>query len=141
MKFKSRKDTLFNLIAIGNLSILIAIVVYITTDDFSWANLLILLVVSAVIGLILWIYFDTSYLIRKNKLYYKSGPFRGNIEINNIYEIIKGKTMWAGLKPATAQKGLIVKYNKYNEIYISPKNNDSFIAELLKLNSRIEITE
>lgn len=141
MKFESRKDTFFNLFTIGSLALLIAILVYITVGDLSWVDLLVLLFLSAVIGLLLWIYFDTSYQINKNKIYYKSGPFRGNIEINNIVEIIRGKTLWSGLKAATAQKGLIIKYEKYNEIYISPKTNDLFIAKLLELNNEIKITE
>ncbi|HET8839525.1 MAG TPA: PH domain-containing protein, partial [Flavobacteriaceae bacterium] len=56
-------------------------------------------------------------------------------------EIIKGETRWCGLKPATAGKGLVVKYNKYDEIYISPKTNDSFVEKLLQLNPKIEIIE
>ena len=43
------------------------------------------------------------------------------------------------LKPATALKGLIIKYNKYDEIYISPKTNESFVAEILKLNPEVKI--
>lgn len=46
---------------------------------------------------------------------------RGKIEIVGIKEIIIGKSLWSGFKPATAKNGLIIKYDKYNEIYISPK--------------------
>ncbi len=89
--------------------------------------------------LLLWVYFDTKYEITVTALIYKSGPIRGQIEIERINEIVKGKTLWVGLKPATARNGLIIKYDKYNEVYISPENNDLLINELLKRNNRIKI--
>ena len=91
--------------------------------------------------LIFWIYFDTFYKIENNKLIYRSGFLRGKIEILNIKEILKGKTMWSGIKPALARNGLIIKFNKYDEIYIAPENNDELISDLIKLNSEIKITE
>jgi len=42
--------------------------------------------------------------------------------------------MHVGLKPATATKGLIIKYDKYNDIYISPDSNESFVEAILKIN-------
>ncbi len=91
--------------------------------------------------LIIWIYFGTWYKIEKDKLIYRSGFLRGEIEIPRIKEIIKGKTMWSGIKPALAQKGLIIKYNRYDEIYIAPQSNDEIITDLLKINSTINIVE
>jgi hypothetical protein len=87
----------------------------------------------------LWIYIDTIYKIENNELIYRSGFLKGKIEIQNIKEILKGKTMWSGIKPALAGKGLIIKYNKYEEIYVAPVNNDEMIADLLKINSEIKI--
>ena len=141
MKFESRKDAFFNLFTIGSLSLFIAILVYLTMGDISMSDLLVLLLLLGGIGLLLWIYFDTSYELSKDEFNYKSGPFRGTIAINRISEIIKGKTMWSGIKAATSRKGLIIKYDKYNEIYISPKTSELFIAELLRSNSLIRIKE
>ena len=95
--------------------------------------------ISLVVLFLLWIFFDTKYELTKSHLKYKSGPIRGKIDIYSIRKIIKGKTLWAGLKPATAKNGLIIKYNKYDEIYISPKTNDTFIAKILEFNLEIEI--
>lgn len=91
--------------------------------------------------LIIWFYFDTFYKIENNKLIYRSGFLKGHIEIPTIKEILKGKTMWSGIKPALAKKGLIIKFNKYDEIYIAPENNEEMISDLLKVNSEIKITE
>lgn len=62
------------------------------------------------------------------------------VDINQIKEIIKGNTPWIGLKPATATKGLLIKYNAYDEIYISPEDNDFFIQALEELNDKIKIS-
>ena len=102
---------------------------------------LIIILTFGIVGLLFWIYYGTNYKLSKhNELIYKSGPFKGKIKIDQITEIIKNKTLWIGIKPATSRKGLIIKYDKYNEIYISPKTNELFIEEILKLNREINIT-
>ena len=141
MKFQSNKGAFFTIILFGSLSIFSWIGVELLMANFDWISLCVFVLLLLTTGLLLWIYFDTSYKLNQEEFSYKSGPFRGKIEINRINEVIKGKTMWAGLKPATAQKGLIIKYDKYNEIYISPRTNDLFIETLLDLNSEIRITE
>jgi hypothetical protein len=47
--------------------------------------------------------------------------------------------MYVGMKPAFARNGIIVRYNKYDEIYISPPDNNEFVEELLKINPEIEV--
>jgi hypothetical protein len=74
-------------------------------------------------------------------LIYRSGFVRGKIDILSVKEILKGKTMWSGLKPALATKGLVIKYNKYDEIYVAPESNDEMISDLLKINPEIKISE
>jgi Bacterial PH domain len=39
--------------------------------------------------------------------------------------------------PAASLDRIAIVYNKYDEIYISPKNREDFIKELLKINSDI----
>lgn len=142
MKFKSRKDKLFQILTFGFSAlfcgiILIRIISNGTIDfEFLWTDILMLLVV----GLILWLNFGTEYELTQTELKYKSGPIRGKIEIERIKEIIKGKSLWSGLKPATARNGLIIKYDKYEEIYISPETNDTFVNKILELNKNIKIT-
>ena len=42
-------------------------------------------------------------------------------------------------KPSFHYKGLEIEYNKYDDIFISPKKRDQFIAQLLEINPNIEI--
>ncbi len=70
-----------------------------------------------------------------------SGPIRGSIPIADINQVIKNTTLWVGLKPATARNGIIIKYGDYNELYVSPVNNEKFIDHLLEYNPDIAVVD
>jgi len=86
-----------------------------------------------------WVYFNTYYVIADGNLRYKSAFISGTIHITSIEEIRVGKTMYAGLKPALAANGIVIRYETGKLIYLSPENNEAFIAEITKYNSNIKI--
>ena len=93
-------------------------------------------------AIVLWTYISTSYAIENKTLRYKSGLLHGNIEITKIREIHHNTTMWAGTsKAATSRKGMIIKYNKFDELYISPVNNEEMISDLLLINKDIQVSK
>ncbi|MEW5677083.1 PH domain-containing protein [Flavobacterium enshiense] len=96
---------------------------------------------TVISGFILWMLFDTKYQIKDNFMHYSSGPIRGKIDILQIHKIENVKTWMVGstLKPALGSYGLTVYYNKFDDIYISPKRKSEFVAELLKINPSIQI--
>lgn len=142
MKFGSKKDISFSILVLGLNAFMIGMTISglisgKTEKNEYWAIGLILVVVA----LLFWIYFGTGYRLSKEEgLVYRSGPFHGKISLHRITEIVEGKTPWVGFRPATSVKGLIIKYDKYDEIYISPRTNESFIEKILELNSEIKIT-
>ena len=74
-------------------------------------------------------------------LHWKSGPFNGKIVINSITKIthhngIIVPTFW---KPALSHIGLIITYNKFDDIYISPERSAEFLSQLIKINPNITI--
>ena len=83
--------------------------------------------------------FGTYYQINEIEILYFNSPIKGKIQIKDIQEITANKTLWVGLKPALASKGIIIKYNKYDEIYFSLIDNKAFINELLKINPEIKV--
>jgi hypothetical protein len=97
------------------------------------------LIIGIVLLLFIWMLYNTYYVIKDNQLFYRSAFLKGAISIDAIYEIERNKTMYAGLKPALATKGLIVKYNKYDDIYLSPKDTDRFVEVLTQINPAIKI--
>ncbi len=142
MKFKSRRNiftiVLAYMVTIGLL--LACYEIYDNDREISAGTFITYCFIVAIIWMMLSIIYNTVYEIKSNHVYYRSGFVRGKISIERIREIIKGKTMYAGLKPAAAGKGLIIKYDNYEEIYISPDSNDSFINALLKIKSDIVVT-
>jgi ABC-type antimicrobial peptide transport system permease subunit len=141
IKFKSTKDVLFQALILGIvggcISLIVSVGLATGLDKSSYVTISLLLLVCA---FLLWSYYGTYYELTQKQIKYNCGPIKGKIEIKEIREVIKGKTLWVGLKPATARKGLIIKYGKFDEIYISPQTNDEFINRLLELNDAIKIT-
>lgn len=101
------------------------------------------LMISIIIAVILWILFDTRYVIRDGFLFYRSGPFRGRIDIQKIQKIeyFSGMHVPVTMKPALDTKGFIITYDTLNEVYVSPQKKDKFIAKLLELNPAIVVVK
>jgi hypothetical protein len=93
------------------------------------------------IGFFLWIFLGTYYTIKNGYLYHRSGPFFGKMKISSISKI-KYHSGWyvpVLYRPATDIVGIIIIYNKFDDIYFSPKERDMFVEELLRINPKIEI--
>lgn len=86
--------------------------------------------------LLIWIYSTTVYYLDSQYFYYQSAFLKGKIEVDKIKEIKQNTTLWSGVKPALATKGLIIKFG-YDEIYVAPKSNEQLTQALLKINSNI----
>jgi len=100
-----------------------------------------LLIVAAVIFLV-WILVDTKYVIENETvLHYNSGPIRGKIDINSIRKIEYqyGWVTKSFLKASLDKNGLYIYYNKFDDLYVSPKNKEAFVNYLLTINPKIEI--
>jgi hypothetical protein len=125
------------IIAIG-----LTIIIFIKKPDAQKPSIYIFnAIVILIILAIIWILLDTKYILKENKIFYNSGPFRGTIIIENIKRIQhhSGIIVPVTFKPALNTKGLIIYYNSFDDIYISPKQVDLFLEELLKVNPDIEI--
>ena len=96
---------------------------------------------SVFAALIVWILLDTRYKIKDNQMHYYCGPIRGKINIQSIRKIEHLKTCYTYslLKPALGIKGLVIHYNQFDDVYISPKEKEKFVAELLKINPNITV--
>ena len=143
MKFTSRKDSLFFILIYGIVIYQLYTIYHFYSISKSYDSLIWPSIVMALVSLfILSMLHGTSYKITAEKISYRCGPLFGSIKMNDIKEIVVGKTLWVGMRPATARKGLIIKYKRgFGEIYISPKTNESFVDEILKHNPEIKITK
>jgi hypothetical protein len=59
------------------------------------------------------------------------------IDIEKIRKIEKTSSILSS--PALSMDRIAVKYNKFDEIYISPKEKQLFVDELLLINPTIEV--
>jgi len=133
MVYNSRKGILFPAVMILLGAFMIGFFI-----SGPWQLAMIFLAVEL---LFLWFLLDTYYIIRNGELYYKSAFISGSLSINIIHDIeLHTKGMHAcSLKPALDIKGLIIKYNRYDDIFISPERQDEFIAQLLAINPGIKV--
>ena len=74
-------------------------------------------------------------MLEKEELICKSLFFTKTIPYSEIRKVEKQVGFYAGIKFSTAWKGLIVHYNKYDELLISPEQEDEFIKQIQKRKS------
>ncbi len=88
--------------------------------------------------LIVFISKSTRYIITENRLIVKCMFIvNDKIEISKIRKIEKTNSILSA--PALSLDRIAVFYNKYDEVYISPKDKQAFVDELLKINPEIEV--
>ena len=123
----------------------VAVLLFLLVMGFRDQNIRLvpMVILGLVTALIIWILFDTRYVIKNSFLLFRSGPFRGRIDINKIrkIEFYSGLYPQVMTKPALGTKGFIISYNNYDDVYVTPKNRNSFISELLKINPKIEFKQ
>ena len=110
------------------------------TGEDMWIPLLIF---GLIFSFLVYSILNTYYIISGTTFSYKYGFFKEKIEIQKIQKIEYNNSIFVPvtLKLGWSHKGLIINYNQYDDVYISPKNRDQFVAELLKNNPNIIIKE
>lgn len=83
--------------------------------------------------------FRTDYRIKGDKLFYRTGFFRGSVAILTIRKIERNQTLWAGYKAAAATRGLVIHYNQFDDLYVTPQREDDFLTSLKRINPAIEV--
>ena len=138
-RFLSSKST-FTYIFLWAIVLFMIVVLYLGIRE-NGVSIAPIVIVSLVIGFLLWVLLDTRYVIKNHFLLYRSGPIRGRIDIQNIQKIKKHSGLYVPvtLKPALDTKGFIITYNKYDDLFISPIKSEVFLEELMKINPKIEI--
>jgi hypothetical protein len=128
--FKSKIDWWFGLILVYPIFLSLKAML-----EGEWIGLLGLV---GVVGFILILSKTTQYIINENQLIVKSSWIvNERIDISKITKIEKSNSILSS--PALSLDRLLVRYNKYDEVLISPRDKTEFIDELLKINPAIEI--
>lgn len=139
--YKSAKSKWNNYFLFGTIFFLFAVNFPVFFEEDVKAIIVVTSINFVLIAFLLWIFYDTKYTIKSTIIYWKSGLFHGKFDIKTIKKIEHHKgivvpTVW---KPALSHIGLVITYNKYDDIYISPENEEEFLKHLLEINPNIEI--
>jgi hypothetical protein len=134
MVFKTRVDLFYKLVVVF-VFLLISFVLYSIdfekdTFGFYFTLSISILILLFFIGSAL----TTKFTITSTDLICETFFWKKTISINSIRKVEKQNGLFAGWKISTSYKGVIIQYNKYDEILISPKNEHLFIIEI---NNRI----
>ncbi len=139
--YKSKRSKRLNVIFIVTFIIIIGATIPALLNEIESGFYIVIGINLLSLLLLASIALKTQYKIKDDLLYWQSGPFFGKIDIRTILKIqhhngIFVPTVW---KPALSQIGLIITYNKFDDIYISPEKEADFIESLLQINPSIEI--
>ncbi|MEN9995013.1 MAG: hypothetical protein RL762_1670 [Bacteroidota bacterium] len=134
MRFQSRKD-IFLWAVSGFVFVIyacVAIFIYLTEGDFSAVYGLssVWLVLSV---FIIWILPKTThYTFLDDHLLCQSLGFKKRIYYNTFNKLVPSNGLHAGWKMSTAWNCLILRYNKFDELLISPQDAADF-TELFEI--------
>lgn len=131
--------TLYIMIAIiAFLTTMLGTSVFVAGEDIPWPVYLIVLVP---ILLLVWMSVGMRFIIDGDVLKYRAAFFRGTIPIESIRKIEYDNAFIksALLKLGMDHRGLLIRYNKFDDIFISPERRSDFVAELHRLNPDIEV--
>lgn len=131
----------------SRISIILAVIMGISCIIFTVAtfrviekSILLFLALNILYWGVIYICFDIKYFIIENNLIIKSGFIKmSSIDINQIKSIEKSNSILSS--PAASRKRISIKYGKYDDILVSPRNQEDFIQELLKINPDIKLID
>lgn len=138
--FRTRTDALFNGLMIFSIAICVIPMWPLIRSGISGIEAIIALVILAATTLMMIAFYThTYYRIDGDELRWRSSILFGKFSVSSIHKVAVNQTLWVGTRPATARNGVIIYYNKYDEIYFSPSDNEAFVAALLEINPEIKV--
>jgi hypothetical protein len=105
-------------------------------NGFDGKTILIFLEMVVLYGLILHLFFNTTYKIEKEKLHIKCGFFKYKpVTIKEMKKVSKSSNIISS--PAASFDRIEITYGKFEELIISPKHKTKFVEDLQKVNPEI----
>lgn len=140
IRFESKKDWIIPFVW-GLLSIFYSIVgIVIVSGGGNYSELTFLAVAWALQATFFYLFLKTTfYTIDEEHLVCHSFGFKKRIRVSEIRRIEPQNGFYAGLKINTAWKGIVVTYGKWDEILISPAQEQQFIEALKTKNPTLQV--
>lgn len=140
--YKSKRDWVYGSIFLG-ITLLFAVILVSSYFDSDFWNWMLMVFILGAINLIILINFFFIKITIKGEELIVSVIY--NVFRINIFKITKvriGETMWSGFNKCGTSVGGLIIFSKFkNDLYITPKNQDEFLKELLEINRHIIIED
>lgn len=153
--FQSRKDALFIGVMVFAISAcLFPIGSLLYKNPLDSEGLIALSILIATTLLLASFFTHTYYAVNQEHIKWRSGPLNGTVNIADVKEIVVGTSVYVGMRPATARKGVLVRFSMassktrdgstlpskfLDEIYFSPSDNELFVEAVLMYNPKVEV--
>lgn len=132
----------YGLLTLVFLTFFTPLILIIIKNEINTEIILTTIFIIIIFGFITHMFLKTEYIIDENNLKIKCGFFSYKpIDIYTIKEITKSNNIFSS--PAASFDRIEIKYEKFEEIIISPKNKMEFAKHLTSINPKIKnnITE
>jgi hypothetical protein len=122
-------------------AVLISLIAFLSGDSIEMVLAPIGILILLLSVLITVTFLTTYYEIRENLLIVTMFFYKTKIKISEIKTIKYSNSIIKTnfYKPGFHHRGIEIVYHKYDDIFISPKNRDQFIEQLIEQNPTIEI--
>lgn len=143
-KFACKKDLSFGMLVLisGLLIWALFILSFLTASSDPLEYIVPGLIAFVVSGFFLWGWMGTFYLLDKEKLTARSGPFRWKIPVQDIrYIRLNQKTIGGTWKPTLAWDCIEIRYGRSRAVFITPLDEKGFLSAVKDLNHDIQIKE
>jgi hypothetical protein len=130
MIFKTKVDLFYKLV-VAFVFVLFSIVLYsidFEEDVFGFYFTLILQIL--ILLFLIASALTTKFTLSSTELICETFYWKKRIQLDTIRKVEKQTSLFAGWKISTAYKGIIITYNKYDELLISPENEEKFLLEV-----------
>ncbi len=135
MRFKTKVDWFYKSIILILFAVFIVGEVSIYKDNNTLEAVIFGLIFLLIISFLIAAIFTTHFTFESDHLLFKYSFWKHKIPYATIKKIERQESvLYGGWKMSTAAKGLIIHYNSYDELLISPENEEEFI---LMLNSKL----
>ena len=135
MRFKTKVDWFYKSIILILFAVFIVGEVSIYKDNNTLEAVIFGLIFLLIISFLIAAIFTTYFTFESDHLLCKYSFWKHKIPYATIKKIERQESvLYGGWKMSTAAKGLIIHYNSYDELLISPENEEEFI---LMLNSKL----
>jgi hypothetical protein len=122
-------------------AVLVSLIAFLSGDSIEMVLAPIGILILLLSVLITVTFFTTYYEIQENLLVVSMFFYKTKIKISEIKTIKYSNSIIKTnfYKPGFHHRGIEIVYHKYDDIFISPKNRDQFIEQLIEQNPTIEI--